>query len=77
MNKSEKEMRLIKDSRKLPTTKIAEYVEEQLESHVNMQKTYIKDSTDFLRKIEALQLTKENKLIMFCMDVKQLYPSLP
>ena len=56
---------------------MAKYVEEKLENHVRQQNTHIKDTTDFIRKINELNLPPENSLIMFCMDVKVLYPSVP
>ena len=41
------------------------------------QKSFIKDTTDFIKKINDLSLPDTNELLLFCMDVKALYPSVP
>ena len=39
--------------------------------------SYIKDTTDFLRKIQDIKQPIAKDSIMFCLDVKALYPSIP
>ena len=70
-------MRLIINSRGHPTENIAKYVEEELELHVKKQKSFIKDPTDFINKIYNLCLPDRNDILLFCMDVNALYPSVP
>ena len=43
-------MRLIINFRGHPTENIAKYVEEQLEAHVQNRKSFIEDTTDFIKK---------------------------
>ena len=76
-HKQGNEMRLIVNSRQLPTVKIAQYVEEQLEPHVTNQNSFIKDTNDLLVKLQNIKLDPHKKYYLFCMDVKALYPSVP
>ena len=69
-------MRIIINGRGHPTENMAQYVEESLNDNVRGLKTYIKDSTDFVKKIEKMPPVSEGDLL-FCMDVKSLYPSVP
>ena len=39
--------------------------------------TYIKDTTDFLQRLSNISQPLPNETIMFCLDVKALYPSVP
>ena len=50
-HKENNEVRLIVNSRQLPTVKIAQYVEEQLQPHVINQESFVKDTNDFLVKL--------------------------
>ena len=56
---------------------MAEVVEESLGEHVTHLDSHIKDTTDFLNKINDIQQPLEEKTLMFCMDVKGLYPNVP
>ena len=60
-----------------PTEKLAEIAEAQLEEWVTSLPSYIKDTTHFLNKIEEVNKTLGNHIIMFAMDVKSPYPSIP
>ena len=60
-----------------PTENIAEYAEKQLQDHVKSLPSFIKDTTDFINKINELQQPLPENSILFCMDVKSLYPSVP
>ena len=56
---------------------MAEAAEKELEENVTNLPSYIKDTTDFLRKIEIIKHELPNNAILLAMDVKSLYPSIP
>jgi hypothetical protein len=60
-----------------PTEKVAELAESELSEHVKSLPTYVKDTTDFLKKIQTINQPLQPGTILFCMDVKRLYPSVP
>jgi hypothetical protein len=70
-------LRVIINGRNHPTRNIAEFVEKQLENHVHQLPSFIQDTSDFIRKIGNLPSPLPDNCIMFCMDVKALYPSVP
>jgi hypothetical protein len=49
----------------------------ELAENVRNLNSYIKDTTDFLRKLSEIQQPLPKGAIMFCIDVKALYPSVP
>lgn len=70
-------LRTIINGRNHPTENMAEYVENRLSQHVRDLPSYIQDTTDFLKKIETIPTPLPPDTIVFCMDVKMLYPSVP
>ncbi|KAL5012598.1 hypothetical protein ScPMuIL_011149 [Solemya velum] len=61
-----------------PTEKMAEVVEKELQEHVKSLPSFIQDTTDFfLQKIEGVQQPLHTDLVIFCINVKALYPSIP
>ncbi|KAL5012680.1 hypothetical protein ScPMuIL_011231 [Solemya velum] len=70
-------LRTIVNGRGHPTEKLAELVEEQLREHVTSLPSYIKDTTDFLNKMQQIPQPLPKDAILFCFDVKALYPSVP
>lgn len=70
-------LRAIVNGRNHPTEKMAEVVEDQLRAHVTSLPSYIRDTTDFLNKIKAIPQPLPEGSIIFCLDVKGLYPSVP
>ena len=61
-----------------PTEKMAEVAESQLEEWVTSLPSYIKDTTHFLQKVEEEnKRLRTDQILMFAMDVKTLYPSIP
>ena len=56
---------------------MAELAERELEEGVQKQNTYIKDTTDFLKKLEDIIMPIPEGSQLFTMDVKSLYPSVP
>ena len=58
------------------TTKISKYVDNQLQPHVKELKSYFKDSTDFIRKINSMEKIPDNSILV-TMDVRSLYTSIP
>ena len=70
-------------TRNHPTEKVAEIAEKMLKAHVESQPTYVRDTTDFLKKLKeaetSLRSVKDKNGLkhLFCMDVRKLYPSVP
>ena len=60
-----------------PTEKMAEVAEHELDEWVKQLPMYIKDTTDFLEKLDGYKDILPQKCIAFTMDVKALYPSVP
>ena len=77
IHKNDEDVRLVINSRNHPTEKIAQYIEDQLNNNVIKQNTYIKDTSHLIKELANINLPKDKKFIMFCMDVKALYPSVP
>jgi hypothetical protein len=59
------------------TENMAEVVEHQLMENVCNLKSYIKDTTELLQKLNKIPQPLPGNNIMFCLDVKALYPSIP
>ena len=59
-----------------PTEKISEFVDLHLQSHVQTLPSYLQDTTDFLKKQEALGPIPTDVLLVF-MDVTSLYTNIP
>ena len=58
------------------TTKISKYIDNQLQPHVKKLKSYVKNSTDFIRKINSMEKIPDN-IILVTMDVWSLYTNIP
>ena len=59
-----------------PTEKVLEYLDYHLNSIMRLAKSYIKDTGDFLNKLEELGSVPQNALLV-TVDVLKLYPSIP
>ena len=70
-------LRTIVNGRNHLTEKMAEIVENELRDHVTSLPSYVRDTTDFLNKITQIQQPLPDGTIIFCLDVKALYPSVP
>jgi len=70
-------LRTIVNGRNHPTEKMAEIVEDELREHVTSLPSYIRDTTDFLNKIKNIPQPLPEGTLIFCLDVKALYPSVP
>ena len=72
-------LRAIISARGHATQGIAEIAEGELRAHVEGQPSYVKDTTDFINKVKNIKLPTPTKVspILFCMDVRKLYPSVP
>ena len=69
--------RVIINGRDTNTESIAECVEKELAPHVKSLPSYIQDTTDFLNKVENIPQPLPDGTIMFFLDVRALYPSVP
>ena len=56
---------------------MAKVVEQELSENVRSLNTYIKDTTYFLQKLNNISQPQPNETIMFCLDAKALYLSVP
>ena len=74
-------MRAVVSGRGHATERMAELAERHLDEHVESTDSYIRDTSDFLNKLQGVSqpvLVKEgHKPLLFCMDVAKLYPSVP
>ena len=77
VHKTNNRLRVIINGRHGATENIAEFVENELSENVSNLASFIKDSTDFLNKINYIPQPLPYNTIMFCLDVKALYPSVP
>ena len=57
------------------TTKISKYIDNQLQPHVKELKSFVKDSTDFIRKINSMEKIPDNSILV-TMDVRSLYTNI-
>ncbi|KAK3082729.1 hypothetical protein FSP39_003613 [Pinctada imbricata] len=69
--------RIIINGRHTKTENIAAFVEEELSSHVTKLPSYIQDTAAFLNKLKHISQPLPEDTIMFCLDVRALYPSIP
>ena len=60
-----------------PTEQMAEVAEKELYEYVTQSPSYIQDTTDFLRKLDAIIRTIPKGAILFFFEVEKLYPSIP
>ena len=58
------------------TTKISKYIDNQLQPHVKELKSYVKDSTDFIRKLNSMEKISDNSILV-TMDLRSLYTNIP
>ena len=77
LHKQNHPVRTIINGRNHPTEKIAELVENELTEHVRSLPSFLQDTTDFLKKLNEINQPLPDNAIMFCLDVKSLYPSVP
>ena len=59
-----------------PTEKVSEFLDYHLKPVMQSAKSYIKDTSDFLRKLKELGEVPENAILATA-DVVGLYPSIP
>ena len=59
-----------------PTEKVSEFLDYHLKPVMQSAKSYIKDTSDFLRKLKELGEVPENAILVTA-DVVGLYPSIP
>ena len=58
------------------TTKIFEYVEHHLQTHVQELGSFVKDSTDFIKKVLTTDKVPQESFFD-TMDVRSLYTNIP
>ena len=58
------------------TAKISKYIDNQLQPHLKELKSYVKDSTDFIQKINCMEKIPDNSILV-TMDVRSLYTNIP
>ena len=67
-------MRTIVNGINTATERLAEVAEHELNEFVKSSPSYIQDTTDFLTKLSDVQQPLPEGTILFCFDVKKLYP---
>ena len=77
LHKKKRPLRTIVNGIGTPTEKMAEVAEYQLNEYVEQSPSYIKDTTDFLTKLNEINVKLPKGAILFCFDVEKLYPSIP
>lgn len=77
VHKTTNPLRRIINGRHGATENIAEFVENKLSENVSNLPSFIKDLTDFLNKLNSIPQQSPYNTIMFRLDVKALYPSVP
>ena len=58
------------------TSRISEFVDYYLQPDVKKLKSYVKDTTDFMKKIEAIDHVSDDSYL-FSLDVRSLYTNIP
>ena len=56
---------------------MAEAAEFELQEYVQNSPIFIRDNTDFVYKLKALEEPVPDGAFLFCFDVSKLYPSVP
>ena len=77
MHKKHYPLRTIINGQKHATENMVEVVENELSENVKNLDSYIQDTTDFLNKLNTVSQPLPPGSILFCLDVKALYPSVP
>ena len=58
------------------TSRISEFVDYYLQPEVKKLKSYVKDTTDFIKKIEAIDHASDDSYLV-SLDVRSLYTNIP
>ena len=58
------------------TKKLSKYIDHVLQPYVKELRSYVKDSTDFIRKINNLERIPKNSILV-TLDVRSLYTNIP
>ena len=58
------------------TSRISEFVDDYLQPEVKKLKSYVKDTTDFIKKIEAIDHVSDDSYLV-SLDVRSLYTNIP
>ena len=58
------------------TTRISKYIDNRLQPHIKQLKSYVKDCTDFIRKINSVEKISDNSILV-TVDVRSLYTNIP
>ena len=77
IHKTNHPLRTIVNGNNHVTENMAEVVEHELMENVCNLKSYIKDTMELLQKLNKIPQPLPGNNIMFCLDVKALYPSVP
>ena len=77
LHKSGAPFRTIVSGINTPTEKMAEVAEYELQEYVLGSPSYIRDTTDFINKLQEIDEPIPEGAFLFCFDVCKLYPSVP
>ena len=76
LHKKGNPMRTIVSGIGTPTEQMAEVAEKELDEYVRKSPSYLQDTTDFLRKLDAINRKLPQKAALFCFNLEKLYPSV-
>jgi len=77
LHKPDMPLRTIVNDRNQPTEKVAKIVTDEVREYVTSLPSYIRNTTDFLNKIKNIPQPRPEGTLIFRLDVKALYPSVP
>jgi len=77
IHKNNNPYRTIVNGIRTATENMAEVAEKELNEFVETTPSYIKDTTDFLTKLQEIPNEIPENTMLFCFDVIKLYPSIP
>ena len=76
MHKAKNPARPVISSVNCHTSRISEFVDYYLQPEVEKLKSYVKDTTDFVKKIEAIDHVSDDSHLV-SLDVRSLYTNVP
>ncbi|MCG7879960.1 MAG: hypothetical protein N0C90_27085, partial [Candidatus Thiodiazotropha endolucinida] len=77
LHKEKAPLRTIVSGLNTATERIAELAEHELSEFVESSPSNLRDTTDFIQKLNEIHEPLPENSVLFCFDVQKLYPSIP